>query len=128
MKDTALKGDNFDFCLDKSGFYYLYIREGEEFNLEDYNRIFSHINTTFNHKKAPFLVELGYGCSFGEGVLEVLTKSTRRNSTADALVTNTYAHQLTVKFYMRHYDPAIPTEMFDNKEEAAKWLQQYIPK
>lgn len=126
MKHTILKENTFDLSLDRRGFYSLYIREGEEFTTDDYKLLLSHIQNSFEGKKAPFLVELGYGCTFAEGVLETLTTNSNRFSTADALVIRTYAHKLTVQFYIQHFEPPTPTDVFDTEDEAFEWLQPYL--
>ena len=126
MKHTTLKENNFDFFLDKRGFYYLYVREGEDFVVEDVGKVIQYIQSLENPVRAPFLVELGYGCTFGEGVLEIFATLPNRFSTADALITDTFAHKLLAKFYMRHYQPPTPTAIFDTKDEAMAWLQPYL--
>lgn len=126
MKETILKESNFDFSLDKKGFYYLNVREGEEFTLEDFGKVVRYVQSSCNSLKAPFLVEFGYGCTFAEGVEEHLSTWPDRFSTADALVIKSYAHKLIAKFYMRHFNPATPTQIFDNKKEALQWLQNYL--
>lgn len=126
MTDTVLKENNFDFFLDKRGFYYLYVREGEEYTVDDFQKVVQHIQFSCNALRAPFLVEFGYGCTFAEGVLETLTTRPNRFSTADALVINTYAHKLIAKFYMHQFQPSTPTDIFDTKDEAVAWLQTYL--
>lgn len=126
MEHTVLKENNFDFFFDKRGFYYLYVREGEDFVLDDVEMVVQFINSSCNLVRAPFLVVLGYGCTFAEGVLEIFATLPTRFSTADALVIDTYAHKLMVNFYMCHYQPATPTEIFKTKEKGLEWIQQYL--
>lgn len=126
MNDTVLKENSFDFFLDKRGFYFLYIREGEDYTLDDFKKVVNYIQNSCNGVRAPFLVKFGYGCTFGDGVMELLTTSPSRFSTADALVINTYAHKLTAKFYLKHYDPSTPTDVFDTQDKALDWLQPYL--
>lgn len=126
MSYTTLKESNFDLSLDKRGFYHLYVHEGEEFNTDDFKKVAHYVQSSCKGMKAPFLVEFGYGCTFAEGVEEHLSTWPERFSTADALVIKTYAHKLISKYYMRNFEPTIPTEIFDTNEEALKWIQQHL--
>lgn len=126
MEHTSLKEKTFDLSYDKKGFYFLYVREGEEFTTKDHARVVSWIQRWHDSKRAPFLVELGYGCTFAEGVLEIITTNPNRISIADAIIVHTYAHTLTIKFYMKHYLPSTPTNFFENKDDALAWLRSYL--
>lgn len=124
MNKQRLKDNNFEFYLDDRRFYYLRLKEGEEFNVTDIKNINVFILDNFEALRKPFLIEFGYGSTISEGVQEYLINSVNRFSSADAILISTYAHQLIAKFYIRHYKPTKPTKIFDNIFEALEWIEK----
>lgn len=125
MEGCYLSGDTFDLYLDKRGFYHLYIKPGEEFTMTDYIQIYKFLESDFHRKRAPFLIEFGYGCSFAEGIYEVVATGRNRFSTADAFLIETYAHNLIVKYYLKTQNPITPAHIFHSKDDALSWMAQY---
>lgn len=124
MNKQRLQDSNFEFSLDDRGFYYLRLKDGEEFNMKDIVQINDFILKFFNSGRIPFLIEFGYGSTISEGVQEHLTTSANRFSTADAILISTFAHQLIAKFYIRHYKPTKPTKVFNDIFEALEWIEK----
>ncbi|NEN22929.1 hypothetical protein G3O08_05380 [Cryomorpha ignava] len=124
MKKQRLTDTNFEFHLDDRGFYYLRLKEGEEFNMKDIKNINLFILENRDSFQKPFLIEFGYGSTISDGVQEHLTNSANRFSTADAILISTYAHQLIAKFYIRHYKPTKPTKIFESIFEALEWIEK----
>lgn len=126
MNKQRLKDTNFDFHLDERGFYYLRLKEGEEINMKDIERIMIFISENHDSLRKPFLIEFGYGSTISEGIQEHLTTSVNRFSTADAILISTFAHQLIAKFYMRHYKPTKPTKVFNDFSNALAWIEKQL--
>lgn len=126
MKDVLLDSENYEFSFDHRGFYHVYIKEGEEFSMDDYMKIHLHLASLDDAVMGPFLVEFGYGCSFSEGVKEITATSVKRKSTADALLIQSYAHNLVAEFFLKHHNPIRPVAKFYSKDEAIAWMLQFV--
>ena len=124
MNKQKLQDTNFEFNFDERGFYYLRLKDGEEFNLKDISQIHAFILSNFDSMRKPFLVEFGFGSTISDGVQEHLTTSANRFSTADAILISTFAHQLIAQFYIRHYKPTKPTKVFNDIFEALEWIEK----
>lgn len=48
-------------------------------------------------------------------------------SQADAFVIHSMAQKLMANFYIKMVRPQRPTEVFSSREEAMKWLRQFMP-
>ena len=119
-----LIGSTYEFYLDNRGFYYLRLRDGEEFGMVHVSEIHTHIEENFNQKALPFLIELGYGSTIGDDVQEHLVNTNNRFSTADAILISTFAHKLITKFYQRQYKPTKPTKVFHDIFDALEWIAE----
>lgn len=81
-----------------------------------------------NDKKlTPFIFEAGEGVTF--------TKEARDNATliedisalkASAVVVDNLAYRMIANFYLTFNKPKRPYKVFSNREEAVKWLKQYL--
>lgn len=123
MNKQKLEHGHFEFYREDRGFYYLRLKEGEEFNVTDIKNINAFISDNYDGLREPFLIEFGYGSTICEGVQEHLINSVSRFSTADAILISTYAHQLISNFFIRQYKPIKPTEIFESKTEALEWIE-----
>lgn len=119
-----LIGSVYEFYPDDRGFYYLRLRDGEEFGMVHVSEIQTHIEENLNRKALPFLIELGYGSTIGDDVQEHLVNTDNRFSTADAILISTFAHKLITKFYQRQYKPTKPTKIFNDIFEALEWIDE----
>lgn len=117
-------GSAYEFYPDDRGFYYLRLRDGEEFGLAHVLEIHNHIEENLNKQALPFLIELGYGSTIGDDVQEHLVKTENRFSTADAILISTFAHKLITKFYQRQYKPTKPTKVFHDIFDALEWIDR----
>ena len=119
-----LLGSAYEFYPDDRGFYYLRLRDGEEFGIKHISEIQAYIEENFDEQAQPFLIELGYGSTFGDDLQEHLVNSENRFSTADAILISTFAHKLITKFYQRQYKPKKPTKVFHDIFDALEWIAQ----
>lgn len=121
-RPKKLDGDAFQFYLDERAFYYLKLKEGEEFSTDHLKEIAVFVRAEHDSQKLPFLIELGFGATVSEGVQEHLAERKGRYSTADAILISTFAHRLITKFYKRHYNPEVPTKVFQDVFDALDWI------
>ncbi|HKL03012.1 MAG TPA: hypothetical protein VJ911_05025 [Cryomorphaceae bacterium] len=121
-RPKKLDGDAFQFYLDERAFYYLKLKEGEEFSTDHLKEIVDFVQGEHESQKLPFLIELGFGATVSEGVQEHLANGKERYSIADAILISTFAHRLITKFYKRHFKPTRPTKVFQDVFEALDWI------
>ncbi len=121
-RPKKLDGDAFQFYLDERKFYYLKLKDGEEFTLESIREIKDFVQEHHKSQIMPFLIELGFGATVSEGVQEYLANGKERFSSADAILISTFAHRLITKFYKRHYKPTRPTKVFQDVFDALDWM------
>lgn len=121
---NKLKETTFEFYLDNRDFFYLRLKDGEEFRVSDIEKIQEYIRENYNGVQKPFLAEFGYGSTLAEGIQEHLSKSLNRFSTADAVLISTFAHKLIAQFYLKHYKPSRPTKIFNDIFEALEWIEK----
>ena len=69
------------------------------------------------------LFEGGYNTDFDAAVREYASSAKENKHTiADAIVTKTPAQEMVAKFYMQFNKPLMPTQSFEDRDEAIKWL------
>lgn len=125
IKESSLRAKTFDVRFDSHGFYHIYLKPGGEITMDDFMKIAEFMIVEMDRKKAPFLIEFGYGCSFSEGVFEAMAQGASRHSLADAFLIQTYAHNLYVEYYIKNSNPTTPARIFRSKDAALSWMAQY---
>ncbi len=125
-KPKKFKNSALEFYEDARGFYYLRTQEGEDLTEEDVEGLSEWIEQETSCERKPLLVELSYGSTITPGVQSFLSTNPHRYSTADAILISTFAHKLTVTFYLRHYKPSIPTRVFNDVFDALEWIEQQV--
>lgn len=100
-----------DFC---NGFY------GE---LTEAKQIVEMIKEISKGKKYPLLVVYADDNLFSKEAREFVSSHTY--TSADALVGFSMALRLIGNFYLNFNKPVRPTKLFDNIENAVKWLEQF---
>jgi len=69
------------------------------------------------------LFEGGYNTDFDSIVREYASSSNENKHTiADAIVVKTPAQQMVANFYVKFNKPHMPTEVFENRQDAIHWL------
>lgn len=114
-------------ALRNDGIGYVFFKNHTELNIELQYNLLKWYDELTNKKLTPFIVE------GGEGV--TITKEARDNAVliedisamkATAVVVNNLAHKMIANFYLTFNKPKRPYKVFNKKEEAVKWLKQYV--
>jgi hypothetical protein len=80
-------------------------------------------------KKYAVLVTTAHGSTITEEARKlVAAENFRKNTIAKALLIDYLPHRIVAKFYVRVNKPAIPTRLFNNREEAMTWLRSELAK
>lgn len=80
-----------------------------------------------NHKNYPVLADFRKVKINKEG-RDYLAKAGSKNVTACAVLTDSPVNKIMANFYLKIDKPVTPTKMFTEKEEAIKWLAQFLDK
>lgn len=121
-----LKFDNFSIKIQSSGFYEINIFKDGEFGIPQLKELVT-AQEQLGSNKLPVLVlcdEFAY--TETEFLKYLAKKENNPYSKADAFIINSIAQKILANFYIRIFVPERPTQFFKDREEAMKWLTQYI--
>lgn len=114
-------------ALRDDGIGYLYFKDNTELNIELQLELLDLYNSLKDKELLPFLIEAGDGFT--------ITKEARDNAVsleeksaikASAVVVNNLAYKLIANFYLNFNKPKRPYKVFSKREDAVKWLLQYV--
>lgn len=114
-------------ALRDDGIGYLYFKDNTELNIELQLELLNMYNSLKDKELLPFLIEAGDGFT--------ITKEARDNAVsledrsaikASAVVVNNLAYKIIANFYLNFNKPKRPYKVFSKREDAVKWLLQYV--
>lgn len=114
-------------ALRKDGIGYVLLKDNTELNIELQTELLKLYDELNDKKLTPFIF------AAGEGV--TITKEARDNATliedisalkASAVVVDNLAYRMIANFYLTFNKPKRPYKVFSKREEAIKWLKQFI--
>ncbi len=117
-----------NFSIKRYGcdFYEVHIFSESEFKIED-QKEFVKAQKEMGGLVLPVLILCGDHSSTNIDFLNYVSKKENDPYTkADAFVIKSMAQRILGNFYLNIVKPERPTKVFNTKEEAFKWLEQYI--
>ncbi len=118
--------NNFSVEEKEEGYYEIIIGDKEDFNAEDLN-ILVEAQKQLGGKILPVLVICSEYASTNTELLSTLAKNENDPySKVDAFVIKSIAQKILANFYIKINKPERPTKFFNDKQEAVKWLKNYL--
>jgi hypothetical protein len=117
---------NFEVDINDIGFYRVLVNETDEFSVEDLKKLVN-AQLELGGEKLPVLVLCSEHASTNLDLLNAIAKNTNNPlSKADAFVIKSMAQKILANFYIKINKPERPTKFFNDKNEAIKWLKQFL--
>lgn len=116
-----------DISLRDDGIVHVDLKGEYSFNLEQLDKIIKAREELVEGRQHPLLIT---SPEFLIPSMEVRRKVAnvdhRSNVLADAFVIKSFPQKLIAKHYMLTGSPSIPTEFFEEADEAVEWLKQFL--
>ncbi|MDF2449326.1 MAG: hypothetical protein K0R26_1830 [Bacteroidota bacterium] len=123
---TSISNKKFTLLLHEKGYYELTINEWVEIDIADIKEIVS-AQRMVSGKVLPVMVIGGQFSSTNIETLKYLAKNSNMPfSKASAFILKSTPQRLFGDFYLKFYKPERPTRFFKNREEAEKWVIQFV--
>jgi hypothetical protein len=124
MENKKLKKINVTMLVE--GIIHVHINEGCDVDLSDAVLAVEEMGKLGGGKKYPVLVDAGAFSSTDKEV-RLFSASAESNiyTLADAIAYYNLGQKLLADFYVKHYQPVVPTKVFAKKEEAIQWLKTF---
>ncbi len=117
---------NFSLIKHENQFYEIDVFANSEFGFTELRQLIE-VQKEMGSDKLPVLVICGEYTTSDISFLRHLSKNGNDPySKADAFVIQSIAQKLVANFYIKMVSPERPTKFFTAKEEALKWLGQYM--
>ena len=114
-------------ALRDDGIGYLYFKDNTELNIELQLELLNMYNSLKDKELLPFLIEAGDGfTSTKEARDNAVSLEDRSAIKASAVVVNNLAYKIIANFYLNFNKPKRPYKVFSKREDAVKWLLQYV--
>ncbi len=118
----------FSFIKHSTQYYEIDIFTNSEFGFAEL-RLLIEAQKEMGSEKLPVLIICGEYTTSDINFLKHLSKNGNDPySTADAFVIHSVAQKLIANFYVKMIKPERPTKFFTSKEEALRWLDQFMLK
>ena len=116
----------FQFKIQNNLYYEVDINNNVDFNVEDLKLLVEAQKENFR-LELPVLVLCKEFTNTNFELMSFVSKNKNNPySKADAFVIYSLAQKILGNFYLRINKPERPTQFFNSKEEALKWLKQYM--
>ena len=103
------------------------VKPGIEITLELAMENSKAVNSLFTTKKFPLLIDArGIRSMTREGREYFSTRGRDTNTLAFGIIIKSPISRSIGNFFLGLNKPAVPTRLFDNEENAVKWLKQYL--
>ena len=105
---------------------HLHIKSGQVVEVDELKSIFKVINEADNDDKFRLLVTADDKASLSPEAREYASSAESSDRiVADAVVVQSYSHEMTANFFIRFNKPNRPTQLFKNENEAYEWLKSF---
>lgn len=105
------------------------VKPGADIDLEAARENSKAINSFFTGKKYPLLIDArNVRTMTRDARNQFSTKGRETNTIAFAIVIDSPLSRVIGNFFMGINKPAVPTRLFDNTEDAEKWLKRLMIK
>ncbi len=117
---------NFSLIKHENQFYEIDVFANSEFGFTELRQLIE-VQKEMGGDRLPVLVLCGEYTTSDISFLRHLSKNGNDPySKADAFVIQSIAQKLVANFYIKMVTPERPTKFFTVKEDALKWLEQYV--
>ncbi len=125
MKKMQLK--NSEVTLTDDRIIHIHLKAHAEIELSDAILIVEAMGKLGGGKKFPVLIDAGEFTSVDKEV-RIFSASAESNiyTLADAIAYYSLAQKLVADFYVKHNKPAVPTQVFSDKDKAIQWLKTFL--
>lgn len=114
-------------ALRDDGIGYLYFKDNTELNIELQLELLNMYNSLKDKELLPFLIEAGDGFTITKEARDnAISLEDRSAIKASAVVVNNLAYKIIANFYLNFNKPKRPYKVFSKREDAVKWLLQYV--
>lgn len=118
--------EGFVLKIHESTFYEVIVNDDYEFNTKDLEELVV-AQKKIGEQLLPVLIMCAENATTNTDLLKVLSKNNNNPySKADAFVISSMVQKILANFYIKVFKPERPTKFFNNKDEASKWLKQFI--
>ena len=118
--------NKFQFKVQDNLYYEIDINNNVDFNVEDLKLLVEAQKEKFG-LMLPVLVLCKEYTNTNYELMSYISKNKNNPySTADAFVIYSLSQKILGNFYLRINKPERPTQFFNSKEDALKWLKQYM--
>lgn len=105
---------------------HLHIKSGQVVEVDELKSIFTAINDAEGDDKYRLLVTADDKASLSPEAREYASSAESSDRiVADAVVVQSYSHEMTANFFIRFNKPSRPTQLFKNRDEAYEWLKSF---
>ena len=110
---------------DENGMVRTRIKPGSEVTLKEAKENSDAVNSFYRGKKFPLLIDArGIKSMTRDARNQFSTRGRDSGAMAFAIIIDSSISKVIGNFFMGINKPAVPTRLFDNEEEAEKWLWQ----
>jgi len=111
--------------IDKQ-YYLVELKNDIDFAVEDLMQLVNYEKEIYG-LKLPVLIICPPTSTTDNELIKCISKNENNPfSKADAFVISSISHKILAKFYIKVIPPERPTQFFNDKESALKWLRQYF--
>jgi len=122
-----IKQKKINVSLLREGIIHLHVKEGADVELTDAVLAVEAMGKIGGGKKYPVQVDAGPFSSVDKEV-RLFSASAESNiyTLADAIAYYNLGQKLLAEFYVKRYQPVVPTRVFAKKADAINWLKTFI--
>jgi hypothetical protein len=116
-----------EIMLRSDGIIHFYIKTNVNLTGNDAKEMVDAAGKVGNNKKYPVLISAGkYALAEKEAREFAASEEGNKYTIAGAIVVKSLAQKLLGNAYLKVNKPVTPTALFDNEENAIKWLRTYL--
>lgn len=108
----------------RDGILHVIVHDNQSIELRDVDGILPDIEAVCDGKKYPILLDTGINKKVTTSARQFIAKRFQKFRTAEAIICQTYYHRILTQLYISVNRPGNPVKVFNNHEDAEKWLQE----
>lgn len=127
VPSSAIEITCFHTWMGEDGIVRTKVKKGAEVSLEFARENSNAVNSLYNGKKFPLLIDArGIKSMSRDARNQFSTKGRETYALAFGIVVASPISRVIGNFFMSISKPPIPTKLFENELEAEKWLKPYV--
>lgn len=120
------ENDRFKVSIIEANYYFIEVKDDVNFNIEDFRQLVG-FEKELSGKTLPVLILSSPTAGSDNEVLSYASKKINNPySKVEAIVINSLSQMILLNIYLKLKRPERPVKFFKNKEDALKWLVQFI--